>query len=66
MSKPQKPIPKFASEAQKRAFWVSPKNDSMEYVDWSKARLATFSKRCTSTETISLHMPVQATGLLYP
>ena len=35
MSKPFKPIPKFASEAEERAFWESPKNDSTEYVDWS-------------------------------
>ena len=37
MSKRLKPIPKFANEAAERAFWESPKNDSTEYVDWSKA-----------------------------
>jgi len=57
MSKPLKPIPKFANEAEERAFWESPENDSAEYVDWSKAKLVTFSKLRRSTETISLRMP---------
>jgi predicted DNA binding CopG/RHH family protein len=57
MSKPLKPIPKFANEAEERAFWESKKNDSTEYVDWGKARLATFPKLRPSTETISLRMP---------
>ena len=57
MSKQFKPIPKFANEAEERAFWESPKNDSTEYVDWSKAKLVTFPKLRPSTETISLRMP---------
>lgn len=57
MSKPFKPSPKFSSEAEERAFWESPKNDSTEYVDWSKAKLASFPKLRPSTETISLRMP---------
>ena len=57
MSNPFKPIPKFSNEAEERAFWESPKNDSTEYVDWSKAKLATFPKLRPSTETISLRMP---------
>ena len=57
MSKQLKPIPDFSSEAEERVFWESPKNDSTEYVDWSKARLATFPKLRPSTETISLRMP---------
>ncbi|MGA2217169.1 MAG: BrnA antitoxin family protein [Terracidiphilus sp.] len=48
---------KFSSEAQERAFWESPKNDSTQYVDWTKAKLVTFSKLRPSTETISLRMP---------
>ena len=44
MSKRLKPIPKFANEAAERAFWESPHNDSTEYVDWSKAKLAVFPK----------------------
>jgi predicted DNA binding CopG/RHH family protein len=57
MSKQLKPIPKFANEAEERAFWQSPKNDSTEYVDWSKAKRVTFPKLRPSTETISLRMP---------
>jgi predicted DNA binding CopG/RHH family protein len=57
MSKPLKPIPEFASEAEERAFCESKGNDSTEYVDWSKAKLATFPKLRPSTETISLRMP---------
>lgn len=43
MSKPFKPIPEFSSEAKERAFWESPKNDSTEYVDWSKAKLVGYA-----------------------
>jgi predicted DNA binding CopG/RHH family protein len=57
MSKQLKPIPKFSNEAEERAFWESPGNDSTEYVDWSKAKLVTFPKLHPSTETISLRMP---------
>jgi predicted DNA binding CopG/RHH family protein len=57
MKRPLKPIPDFSSEAEERAFWESRKNDSTEYVDWSKARLVTFPKLRPSTETISLRMP---------
>jgi predicted DNA binding CopG/RHH family protein len=57
MSKRLKPIPRFANEAAERAFWESPKNDSTEYVDWSKAKLAAFPKLKPSTESISLRMP---------
>ncbi len=57
MSKQLKPIPEFGSEAEERAFWESPGNDSTQYVDWSKARLVTLPKLRPSTETISLRMP---------
>ena len=57
MSKQLKSIPEFSSEAEERAFWESPKSDSTEYVDWSKAKLVTFPKLRPSTETISLRMP---------
>jgi CopG antitoxin of type II toxin-antitoxin system len=46
---PTKPIPKFASEAEERAFWESPENDSTEYIDWSKAGLVAFPKLRSST-----------------
>lgn len=57
MRKEPKPIPKFANEADERAFWESRKNDSTEYVDWSKAKLVGFPRLKPSTETISLRMP---------
>jgi len=57
MKKPLKPTPEFVDEAAERAFWESPKNDSTEYVDWSKAKLVSFPKLRPSTETISLRMP---------
>jgi len=57
MTKPLKPIPSFATEAEERTFWESPKNDSTEYVDWSKAKLVSLPKLRPSTETISLRMP---------
>jgi predicted DNA binding CopG/RHH family protein len=55
MSKPAKSIPKFANEAQERAFWE--KNDSSEYLDWSKAQRAVLPNLKPSTKTISLRLP---------
>ncbi|MGA9670796.1 MAG: CopG family antitoxin [Terracidiphilus sp.] len=43
------PLP---SEAEERAFWESPKNDSTEYIDWTKAKLVTFSKLRPSTNLL--------------
>jgi predicted DNA binding CopG/RHH family protein len=57
MSKRLRPIPRFTNEAAERAFWEPPKNDSTEYVDWSKAKPAVFPKLKPSTESISLRMP---------
>lgn len=39
MTKPPKPVPKFTSEAQERAYWE--KHDSTKHLDWSKAQKAT-------------------------
>lgn len=50
-----KPIPKFASEAEERAFWES--HDSTGYIDWSRAKLASFPNLRPSTRTISLRLP---------
>lgn len=55
MNKPNKPLPKFASEAQERAFWE--KNDSTEYLDWSKAQRASLPNLKPTTKTISLRLP---------
>jgi len=57
MKKRLKPVPKFANEAAERAFWESRKNDSTEYIDWSKAKPVSFPKLKPSTESISLRMP---------
>lgn len=54
MSKLKK-IPKFKNEDEERAFWE--KHDSTEYVDWSKAKHATFPNLKPSTKTISLRLP---------
>jgi predicted DNA binding CopG/RHH family protein len=50
-----KPIPRFATEAEERQFWVT--HDTTDYIDWSKARPAVFPNLRPSTETISLRLP---------
>ncbi len=55
MSKPTKTIPRFASEAEERAFWES--QDSTAYVDWSKAKRAILPNLKPTTKTISLRLP---------
>ena len=40
MDKKLKPVPYFKSEAEERLFWET--HDSMDYVDWSKARQVRF------------------------
>ncbi|EKE21622.1 MAG: hypothetical protein ACD_7C00166G0004 [uncultured bacterium] len=50
-----KKIPKFKNEKQEKEFWS--KNDSVDYIDWSKARSDfKFSNLKPSTETISLRL----------
>jgi len=51
----KKSVPKFRSEAEERAFWA--KEDSTDYVDWSKARRAVFPNLKPSLKTISLRLP---------
>lgn len=55
MNKRAKAIPKFASEAQERAFWES--QDSAAYLDWANAKKVTLPKLKPSTQTISLRLP---------
>ena len=55
MSKPNKSVPKFASEAKERAFWE--KNDSTEYLDWSRAQRVALPNLKPTTKTISLRLP---------
>ena len=40
MVKKLKPVPFFETEAEERHFWET--HDSMDYVDWSKARRVQF------------------------
>jgi predicted DNA binding CopG/RHH family protein len=57
MKKPLKPIPRFKTEKEERAFWENPSNDTTDYFDWSKAQLVTFPNLRPSTKTISLRLP---------
>jgi len=50
-----KKIPKFKNEAEERLFWQQ--NDSSDYIDWSEAEEAVFSKLKPSTRTISIRLP---------
>lgn len=50
-----KEMPKFGNEDRERAFWS--RNDSTEYVDYSKARKAFFPNLKLSTKTISIRLP---------
>ena len=52
---PSKATPKFKSEAEERSFWE--KNDSSEYVDWTKANRVALPNLKPSTRTISLRLP---------
>jgi predicted DNA binding CopG/RHH family protein len=47
--------PKFKTDAEERRFWE--KNDSSEFVDWSKAVRAAMPNLKPSTRTISLRLP---------
>ena len=50
-----KSIPEFKNEDLERNFWA--KNDSTEYIDWSKADKAIFPNLKLTTESISLRLP---------
>jgi predicted DNA binding CopG/RHH family protein len=56
MRKKRKPIPKFSSEAEERAFWES--GDSTDFVDWSQAKRVCLPRLKPSTQAISLRLPV--------
>jgi len=50
-----KKIPKFSNEDRERDFWS--RHDSVDYVDYSKARKALFPNLKPSTRTISIRLP---------
>jgi predicted DNA binding CopG/RHH family protein len=56
MSKPMKPIPDFADEAEERAFWGT--NDSTDYLNWGKAKPVRLPNLKPTTKTISLRLPI--------
>jgi predicted DNA binding CopG/RHH family protein len=51
----KKKIPKFESEDQERDFWSN--RDSVEYIDWGKAKRFSFPNLKPSTRTISVRLP---------
>ena len=51
----KKEIPKFESEDQERDFWSN--RDSVEDIDWGKAKWLSFPKLKPSTKTISVKLP---------
>ena len=56
MRQKRKPVPRFSSEAEERAFWES--RDSTDYVDWSKANRVRLPRLKPTTQAISLRLPV--------
>jgi len=56
MPKTLKPIPSFYSEQEERDFWEQ--TDSIDYVDWSKAKRVRMPNLKPSSTSISLRLPV--------
>lgn len=52
---PKRTVPRFRTEEEERAFWAS--QDSVEYLDWRRARPAIFSNLRPSTRAISIRLP---------
>jgi predicted DNA binding CopG/RHH family protein len=51
----KKKVPKFGSEEKEREFWI--KEDSVAYVDWSRAKRVILPNLQPSLKTISLRLP---------
>lgn len=51
-----KVLPTFSSEEQERNFWA--REDSADYLDWTKAQRVVFPNLKPSLRTISLRLPV--------
>ena len=56
MGQRKKQVPKFRTEDDERAFWA--REDSADYVDWSKAKRVKLAKLRPTLRTISLRLPV--------
>ena len=50
-----KPVPRFETEAEERAFWET--HDTADFFDLSQARRVKFPNLKPSTKTISLRLP---------
>ncbi len=50
-----KKIPEFKSENKEREFWAEA--DSLEYIDWKKAKKVVLPNLKPSVKTISLRLP---------
>ena len=51
----KKPIPHFDSEDEEREFWAT--HDSVDHIDWSKARRVDFPNLKLSKESVSILLP---------
>ena len=51
----RRPIPYFDSEDEEREFWAT--HDSVDYIDWSKARRLDFPNLKLPKETVSIQLP---------
>ena len=51
----KKEIPKFKTEEQERQFWS--REDSTDYIDWSKGKRTILPNLKPSTKKISLRLP---------
>ena len=54
MKKPEK-LPTFKTQSEEALFWRE--HDSVDYIDWSKAKRAAFPNLKPSVKTISLRIP---------
>ena len=57
MSKPTKPLPRFKTQAQERAYWEAEGRGSTQHLDGTKARSVVLPNLKPSTKTISLRLP---------
>jgi len=49
-------IPEFKSELEEFEFWINA--DSMEYIDWDKAKQVNFSNLKKTSREITLNLPL--------
>lgn len=54
--KTYKSIPEFKNELEEFEFWI--KADSMEYIDWDKAKKVNFPNLKKTSQEITLNLPL--------